>query len=572
MGSTLKVTLITSLLLSACQTNIYTPLKELPSSIEVTESEISASPILYHMRKQAIPEAIKLYQNQHKNQDSHDFELIKQMSTFILEQGMQERNPENLLSTLFGLSLSGDQNLIPLVNHTLEHRHPQLQIASLNLLASLDDERAVEALIKAIQSPSLMLKLESAYHLAHKKRGYKHILNLMHKIEPELLPIFPHLFAMIGGEESAQTLRVLLNDSNPEVRLQTILSIGQFQRDDLLNDIHDLTQQMDPLQQEACIFTLGQLKDHQSISFLEQLSNSPLLNIQLSSSYVLYQFGKKKYSDPILAQAGKGNLFAISLLKNVDESIDLLTELVQNPQMNIRLNATLALLKHRDPRAIRGLREILIQDQRDFAFQSTTSQSGTIQAWQAIPSAGKQRYFTPFSLEVSLSFREQVLSDALNLPEETFLTLARELFASSQKALIPTLVGLLENLGTDKAIELLKYEQQHVGSPLIRTYCTLALFRLEEEGPYEEQVKIWVKQHLSTKNLRFRPLLPWTPSSPITSFSLTPNEEEQLLVNALLTLANTHQEEHTDFIIQALADASIAKRSMLAGILIHSSM
>ena len=48
------------------------------------------------------------------------------------------------------------------------------------------------------------------------------------------------------------------------------------------------------------------------------------------------------------------------------------------------------------------------------------------------------------------------MQDALELSEEDFLGIAREVFARKENALVPILIHLLENLGTEKAIQLLE--------------------------------------------------------------------------------------------------------------------
>ena len=72
--------------------------------------------------------------------------------------------------------------------------------------------------------------------------------------------------------------------------------------------------------------------------------------------------------------------------------------------------------------------------------------------------------------------RESTLEKALDLPEKDFLRPAHSLFERQQNDLVPTLVGLLENLHTPAAIDLLKLHLQKVEAPLSARMATWRSF------------------------------------------------------------------------------------------------
>src|SRR5690606_20299913 len=103
-----------------------------------------------------------------------------------------------------------------------------------------------------------------------------------------------------------------------------------------------------------------------------------------------------------------------------------------------------------------------------------------------IPSAELRSKDKTCDLSLSLSMREQLLGELIHLDQVKFVDLVRSLFQNRQLDLIPMAIALLENLRTPEAIALLKEGCEKMTSPLIRDYCHLSLYRLKEEGPYEE--------------------------------------------------------------------------------------
>jgi hypothetical protein len=180
----------------------------------------------------------------------------------------------------------------------------------------------------------------------------------------------------------------------------------------------------------------------------------------------------------------------------------------------------------------------------------------------------KESYYDLLAL--SLSVRESILRDALELPEDSFIKVARLTLDTKQNELIPLLVSLLENIRTPQAIELLKQKSQTAGAPLIRAYCNLALFRLKESGPYEENVKKWVLSNQSKEIIQFRPSLPWAARLSDSNFDLTPEESSSLLIESYQVLAERHDEKSIEFLISALEEGENKNIPVLAGILLRA--
>lgn len=523
--------------------------------------------VMYLIQTKNTEHAIETYLKHHTDASKHNFDLLHQMAMTILEQGSQSKDPHDLLRTMFGVGIASNTQSIPILEKGLNSPSLQTQLASINFLSQLQDDLADELLLKALYSPFLFVRLEAAYHLASKKKGLEQISMLMHKIDEDLLPLFPKLFTMIGNADATKQIKLLLASNNSNICLSTILSIIEHHRDDFLSQIHILSTQHSSPQQEACALAFGAFKDSLSIQKLKNLSLSPVENVRIAAYKSLYLLGYHEYRKNLEETALKENLFAIDALADIDESIPSLRLLSKSTQIQTRINATMALLKHRDQNCLPGLMEILIRDIRDLAFLPQQSPGKGMSILKAIPSARENLRNNPYAFDISLNAREEILKQAFLLPEKYFLFIAEELFQAKQYDLIPNLVKLLENLQSSSAIALLKTYQQNPGSPLIRDYCNLALFRLKEPGPYRSNIIKWLHHHQNTELILFRPIIPRNLHTPTSSYELTPIETSRLLIETYSALAKNRDEKDIEALLHALNQATPKNRYTLAGLL-----
>lgn len=534
--------------------------------------DTSRSRILYLLQSGNEAAALDLYQDYYQNIGKHDSELLEQVALLLIEKGYRTKNPETQLLALYGAGISHNEKVLNILQEGLASPVPQLQIISLNFLSRLQSDEADETLNRAMSSNYLLIRLEAAFHLAQKKarKAVGQIDSLMNKVDPELHPIFPQLFALAGTTEAVKILRKLLNNPYEKVRIEAILSAARSGRDDLLPIIRILATHHSPSQQEACAWALGTLKDEASIPRLEILACSTAPYVRLAANHALYELGQKERRTELEKDAQSGNLFAIRLLGEIDGAENTLFNLTQNTNLQIKTNATLALLERKDKRCLLTLAEIILRDPRDLAFVETPSMGGAFKAWKVTPSARQSFKDNPMPHELSLNMRETVLTQAMNLPEEEFIQLARVIFETQQNELIPTLVGLLESMQTPSAIQLLKIYQQKAGAPLIRNYCNLALFNMKEEGPYADNLREWILKQEKTALIEFRPFVPWELRDPLSTYQLTPHETSRLLIEAFQSMASCQDEQGINTILHAIQHGNEKNRYALAGLLMHA--
>ncbi|CCB86874.1 MULTISPECIES: HEAT repeat domain-containing protein [Parachlamydia] len=530
--------------------------------------------VLYFMQRGNTQQALSLYRQICDETGKHDFELLEQVGLILLDQGLRTRDPEVQLLTMFGAGMATNDKTLYMLEEGLKSPNPMLQLISLNLLASSFDDEADDVLMHAMLSNELLIRLEAAFQLARKKhpQAVSQIESLMYKVPDALHPLFPQLFALAGNAEAFQIIRKLMASPNQDTRLSAIHCAAKAGRDDFLPQIRILASQHDVRQQEICAYVLGMLKDEQAIPLLEKLAQSGTISIRLAALNALYELGHKEACEGIVAAAKIQNPYAFTLLGDIKGYESTLYELSKSGSAVIKLNACLSLLRQGDRRCLPFLADILLQDSRDLAFVKANSPGSSLFYWKIIPSAHHNLANNPSAYELSVSMREQVLVETLDLPEEDFLDIATVLFEKEQNDLIPCLVDLLENVQTPKAVELLKRFQQKAGAPLIRNYCNLALYKLKIPGPYEENLKKWVLEQKDNELIRFRPFLPWETRSDISSspYHLTPHETSRLLIDSFEALARSQNYEGIQVLLEAIQNGNQTNKYALAGLLLRS--
>ncbi len=531
--------------------------------------------ILYLLQSKEFNRAIALYQDYKAALGRHDFEILQQAGLILLDQGARSSDPQMQLTSIFGSGIAGIATAIDILEAGIVSPQPQTQIAAIQALGHLQDDRCEELLTKAMSSDYFFTRMEAAQQLSIRKArtAVGQIESLMYKVPPQMRFFFPQFFALIGTTDAITLLKHMMDDQFHMTRIEAILSAARFGRDDLLPMIRSRATHLNIAEQEACATALGYLKDSKSIPLLKTLSQSPSLNVQLAARRSLYKLGDDGSKEGIFQLAKEGNLFAIGLLAEIPGSEKVLIPLTRNADMQVRFNAVFALLQLKDSAVLEPLIEFLLRDSRDLGFQPQHSVGNSLVAWKVTPSARQHQQDSQNDLlTLSVSVREHMLTECLELAPSEFLKVANLLFDTQQIDLIPTLISLMENLQTSETIQLLKTKAQTTGAPLTRAYCNLALLRLTKEEVYKTAIMNWIHTKKNTEMIRFRPMLPWNVriSDKANAFELTPEEHSRLLIECYQTIAMEHDDQSIDIILEGLQNGHSKNRSVLAGLLIQA--
>lgn len=538
------------------------------------KTQVHSHHILFLMRSGDTSRALETYKQYHQQTHQHDYELIQEMGLLLLDHGSRQSDPEIRLLTTFGAGISLNERTLYILEAGMDSGIPELQLASLHYLSQYQNDQADEILQRAMNAGHPLIRLEAAFVMAQKKapRACAYAESLMYRFEGMLTPLFPQFFAMIGTSEATRMLRKLMSSKDEEVRVSAIISTANYGRDDLLPKVRILSSHNEKAQQEACAYALGKLKDESSIPRLEMLSRSKIPHVRLAALKALYNLGHKDCKSDIEKAAQEKDVYAIAALGEVEGSQNLLVILLKDPNMQIRINAAIALMQLRDPRCLAILQEILITDSRGLCLSKIASQGKSLYAWKAIPSGQQNFKDQPHAIELSLTLREDILEKSIDLPEPDFLRLAQAIFIRQQNDLVPLTVELLESLHTPGAIALLKTHQQQFGAPLIRNYCNLALYNLKEQGPYGANIIAWIANMHHEELIRFRPFLPREYQEHEDPYQLNPQDNSSLLIACFESFLVNKDEKGIDVLLNAIQHGNEKNKYALAGLLMRCAL
>ncbi|NGX35065.1 MAG: hypothetical protein K1060chlam1_01433 [Candidatus Anoxychlamydiales bacterium] len=526
--------------------------------------------ILYLMHSNEVEKALKQYQNAWENEPL-DLEILQKMSLILLKNGANSSDVETQKLSMFGAGLSASNISLEILEIGLKSSDLETQLLSLHFISLLNDNKTDMLLTKAMRSDFLPTRLEAAYHMAQRKHPHAigQIESLMMKLPVFIKPFFPHLFAMLGTDGATKYLLRFLNDGNSDVRLETILSIANLNRDDLLSHIRKKLPNSTIAEKEAIFYTLNKLNDSSIIKDIQKFSTSSIENIKLSALRSLYHLGDKSKKVAIEKLALENNLFAISILKDIPGSENTLKMLLKSHNKLIRVNAAISLLSLKDSACIDTLKTILINDSKDTALQPFFSIGRTMMYFKLVPLAIYR--VKDIKQDPSLAIREALLKEALELNEDDFLSLIKAIFDAPQSDLIPSAIALLENLSSEKAIEFLKDKANSSSIPLIRDYANLALYRMKIEGPYENYIANWITNQNDDVIIQLN-INPEKKSEKTENiYSLTKEESTRLLLDMFIALSSKQDETSLKIIVSAIKKTNPKNRYALAGMLIRAT-
>jgi hypothetical protein len=529
--------------------------------------------ILFLATQGQLEQAINLYEEYYHEKGQHQPELLQQIGLLILDKGLEQKDPELQLLAIFGAGISMNDSAFYILEEGMRSPHPQIQAVSLNFLSRSQQDASHAWLIRSLSSPYALLRLEAAYQLALQKHptAPEQIEALMYKLDPRAAPLFPQLFALAGDHASIKMLKKMLTHPAIDVRVSALISVSQTSRDDLLPMIRKMASQHEPKQQEAAAFALGVLKDVPSTELLKRLAQSGHKAVQIAALKSLLILDDPQAAEQLSAWAKKPEPFAIRALGSIPGQENVLAELAKHTDLQVRLNATVSLLERKDPRALQSTVDILMRDLRDLTFTETSSPGRSLKAWRAVSTASVSEEEAELAHELSLSFKEELLTKTALLPENAFLQLAAFLYEKKRNDLIPHLTALLIEMDSPGAIALLKQQQQKAGAPLIRNFANLALIKLNEEGPYRETLHQWVLQQKAFDMMKFRAFVPYDKRDSATTFELTPQESARLMIEALEFLSLNQDDQGIDLLLEILKDGHPRNRFAAAGLLLRAT-
>lgn len=533
-------------------------------------SNISAR-MLYFLHHKDCKRAFEIYLEEAKESQSHDWDLLQQAALSILQEGSESIDPEIFMMTLFGSGISANPTVLPILEKALLSKDVKAQVIALQFLGRFEDNEANLLIEKAFSSPFLLTRLEAALLLAKRKQPdvLEHVHSLLVKIPHQIRPLFAQIIVELESAEASAFLRKFLNDASADVRCETLIQVADHGYDDLLPTIRFLATHLIPAEQECCAYALSTFKDESSLTQLKKWCDSKQPSVKLAAYRGLALMGDEEAKKVLYQEVSENNLSAFPYLDASERSKLLLLEKSRHPDPQIRLNAVLALLKKKETPSLESLIEILSETKQDLGYSLTASPGHTLNYWKIIPHASQMESVFPGIGRETLRLKQQVLRFSLELPEPVFQGVAEWTLKKGPSFLIPGLMELMINHPTAASIALLKEYQQKAGAPLVRTYCTLALYRMKEPGPYEEQILSWLRKQASQSLIQFTEESKEEEGRAL--YSLNPEETSQLLVSCFEALAQRQSSAGIEALIHAIVHGNPKNRYALAGLLMRTS-
>lgn len=527
-----------------------------------------------YLIKQRPVKAIQIYRETYRKTGRHHYEILRHMSMMLLEEGMKQSDIESKTLATYGAGLAASTLAFPILEKSFASEHPNLQLMSLFFLSKLQEDQSTTLLEKAAsRSLFLSTRAEACYHLALRKepKAASYASALMSSLPKIFRPLFPQLFAICGTKEANAVLHQLLQDQSPLVRLQAILSLVQNRRDDFLPMIRMKASQRDIAETEACAYAFGIFKDAHSLSTLLEFATSSPINIRIAALKSLYLLGDESKIKDLEILALSHNLFAIQALAEIPGSEDTLHELLNAKNTQVRINAIAALLARKDPRVSPHLIQLLLEDERELGLRMQSSVGGSQKALNVFSLSCEDTEEGKRERALSFIIKETLLRSAMHLPENPFLSLAKNLLESRQSAFVPCLMQLLKNLRTEPVINLLKKQAESIGSPLVRDYANLTLFSLNEQGPYEARVYARLDAITQEDVIQIRDHLPLIERQDFDNYTLSAKEKSQLLLDIFSEILARQEREGIDKVLSVMEKTNAKTRLALAGFLIRAS-
>jgi HEAT repeat protein len=537
----------------------------------VAEPSMSKNHILFLVHQGKVEQAIDNYKKLCRDEGKADFKILEQMALQLMSQGAHSPDKEAKLLAFYGAGLAMNHASIDLLKEGLISNDPTMQSICLYFLAQMNDDTSDELILKALSSDFLGVRMEACYLLALKKhtKAMGQIVALMQKLPPFFRPFFPSLFASLGTHEAIRQAKTFLHDPNVHVRIETIAALGRTHRDDFSQEFSQRLSHASVGEQEALLDALAKFQDSSSLALMQRYSLSTVDSVRLAALKGLYKLGNKESKTLLEKSALNKDPFAVFALSEIDGSAQVLFSLLFSEDMTVRINAAIALLQRRDPRCLSVLLEMLLQD--SLYIQPVLSLGRAHLSFRlASPSIGRNKEEKKALTEMFLQIKEQLLSESVQLGEEAFLEIAKQLFARNKLRLIPSTIHLLENIRSDNITSFLEEQTRKVGSPLIRNYAHLALFRMGKEGDHENYLLDWMKENQSRKMIELRPHLSLNERMQMDQYSLSAEETSRLLMEIFTAFAQKRDLKSILTVLDAIKEGHPHNRSALAGLLLRA--
>lgn len=513
-----------------------------------------------------VDSVLKISQN--RDQPPLSSTVLRSLALALLKQGMQTRDPETQLLTLFGAAVSCNEQACEILEIGLKSPFLPMQLLAVQGVARLQLDRSEGLLVKAMGSPFPLVRLEALEQLAHLQNPTVLPLAeaLFCKAPPPLLLFYPPILAKVGTKPAIMKLRRFLSDPSLEMRVAALLHMQSLEREDLLPHIRSKLLSASLPEQEAAAFLVGSLGDNHLLPPLQTLASSKDLFVRLAAADALLRLGEEKAFRVIQQEVEQKNCYAITLLGKWQDPLSRLPTLLQDQEAHVRLNALLATLQMGSSLPIPFCQEILTQDPKQSLMTAQHSPGTCLVSFASTPTYTIPSSLLPAALEHDLKIKEKILTHLHGQDAPAFFSLADALIKSRREELLPILMDLLQQDGSPSAVEWLIRHAEALGAPFIRNSCLLTLYRIQKKPEWGAMLREWAKEKNQTFFLQLEPR-----GSHKDRYLLSPEQTSGLLIQIFETFAAERDPEGIQMLLEGIALGHPKNRYVLAGLLLRAT-
>lgn len=364
---------------------------------------------------------------------------------------------------------------------------------ALQYLSQQPSEKACELLIKCLGMPWISLNLSASFYLSQNTYA-KHDPNLIPRLQAvqRRLPknnqwIMADVLSRLDTPAAATWMRQLFSESSVDVQTQMLRLMSSMEEDFLSLATKGLSQQDPGLLEASLYYCL--LRNHLSANTLElcqKLCESKHSRVAQTAQITIYKHTQSQESlEFILKSIDSKELHTLSaccLLAQMSKeglhpSIRAkLTQLTDDENSKIALNASLALLMSHDCECLESISNLILDDQVLISIQHLGTNSWPFFVLEWIPP--KDEPFYSFVMATQHRSKAWLLDQVLRLKKTELTSFFSKMLTTNQEPLQVLFVEAYKEAYQDTAQEALLVWANEPGKPWLRVASTLSLWQL----------------------------------------------------------------------------------------------
>ena len=528
--------------------------------------------IQYLCSNKETKKGLKKYIEYRNNIKNHNYNLLRKIALSIVEDAISNKSDEDTFLGLLALEISNEDGFCHYFKEFTKSKLFPIQAKTLSILKNIETEEAISLIQSYLSSDFIILRLEALSILVQKqtKSSIGEVEALMNLVSKNYHPMFVDFYAMCGDKYAISTIKKMLCQPHINLHVAVVNAIKKYKIEELIPNVRDLLTHTNPNIQEISCSAIGSLQDFHSIQNLEILANSKHPLTALAAHEALYKMGKKTSSESIKKLAKNKNLFAISILDSIENSIDLLKELYHNNNKDVQMNAAISLLKEKNSYCLPLIKKLLNLDINNHYIATINSPGNAFTSYTIVPSYKLNNPQQSISAKgQSLEFQRNILQECINLTTDEFISIIDEIFTQKNNMLIPLAVTLLENLNNIESKKCLVRGSEMLGAPFTRIYSHLSLWKLTKNKYHRNYIEKWIKNTGKHKIIDISQNKN-TQKFDSSRYELSLDEKSHLLIDSLLNISKNHDSDGLDCIIELIINGHEKNIPLLAGVLLKT--